>query len=140
MGIHVSFRARGHPNIRSSHETTFMTTKEDNLSTRGNCIIVISANMGLIDLPEETKKLAKSPETRITFRMVVGKHVFEATGYGHPDLEYSDPNDMVARRSNFTCGRTLMINCDKTSQDLPDELVEALKSPKTLAEITLSYE
>ena len=139
MSATVSFKAQGHPNVRSKHKTTFMTTKEPELSLRGDCIIVVSAEMGLKDLPQEAKNLARHPETRITFRLNVGGHVFEATGNGHPDLEYTDPIDMVARRSSYTCGRTLMINCDKTSQDIPEDVVKALQNPEAVVEITLTY-
>ena len=139
MSFTVSFKAKGHPNVRSKHKTTFMTTKEPDLSLRGDCIIVVSAEMGLKDLSQEAKDLARHPETSITFRLDVGEHIFEATGNGHPDLSYTDPIDMVARRSNYTCGRTLMINCDKTSQDIPDDLVKALQDPEAETKITLTY-
>ncbi len=139
MSVTVSFKAKGHQNVRSTHKTTFMTTKETELSLRGDCIIVVSAEMGLKDLPQEAKDLARFSETSITFRINVGDHTFEAKGNGHPDLEYKDPIDMVARRSTYTCGRTLMINCDKTSQDIPDDVVKALQDPNAVAEITLTY-
>lgn len=140
MAVTVSIRAKGHPNVRSTHKTTFMTTKEPELSTRGDCIISVSAEIGLKDMPEEAKLLARDPETRITFALSVGEISFEATGWGHPDLEYTDHIDMVARRSEFTCGRTLMIKSDKTSQDLPEELISALKDPDSVAEISIKYE
>ncbi len=139
MTFSVSFKAKGHQNVRSKHTTTFMTTKEPELSLRGDCIIVVSAEMGLMDLPQEAKDLARHPETSISFRLDVGEHAFEATGYGHPDLDYTDPIDMVARRSSYTCGRTLMINGDKTSQDIPEDVVKALQDPKAVAKITLTY-
>ncbi len=139
MSVTVSFKAKGHPNVRSKHKTTFMTTKEPELSLRGDCIIAVSAEIGLKDIPDEAKQLARQLDTEIIFRMEVGGHSFEAKGQGHPELEYTDPIDMVARRSNFTCGRTLMINCDKTSQDIPDKLVKALQDLDAVAEITLTY-
>lgn len=139
MSVTVSFKAKGHPNVRSKHKTTFMTTKEPELSLKGDCIIVVSAGMGLKDIPQQAKDMAQSSKTSITFRLDVGEHTFEARGNGHPDLSYTDPIDMVARRSNYTCVRTLMINCDKTSQDIPDDVVKALQDPDAEAEITLTY-
>ena len=139
MSFTVSFKAKGHPNVRSKHKTTFMTTKDPELSLRGDCIIVVSAEMGLDELPQEAKDLARSFETSITFRLEVGEHIFEATGNGHPDLEYTDPIDMVARRSSYICDRTLMINCDKTSQDISTDLVQALQDPEAEVKITLTY-
>jgi hypothetical protein len=139
MSLTVSFKAKGHQNVRSKHTTTFMTTKEPELSLQGDCIIVVSAEMSLKDLPQEAKDLARHSETSITFLLEVGEHTFEATGHGHPALDYTDPIDMVARRSSYTCGRTLMINCDKTSQGIPDDVVRALQDPEAVAEITLTY-
>ncbi len=140
MPFSVKFSARGHPNVKSTHKTTFMTTTEKELSTRGNCIIVVGAGMGLKDMPSEAKRLAREEDTRITFRLTVDDLVFEAQGHGHPDLEYTDPIDMVARRSSFTCGRTLMIGSDKTSVDISEAVVEALKNPETAVQIEIVYE
>ena len=108
-----SFQAKGHVNIRSRHKTTLMTTVEHDLTLRGDCIIAVSADIGLAQLPDEIKKAARDSETNITFSMKTKNHSFEAHGKGHPDLTYTDPIDMVARRSSFTCGRTLMISSDK---------------------------
>jgi hypothetical protein len=140
MSFSVKFSARGHPNVKSTHKTTFMTTTEDELSTRGDCVIVVGARMGLKDMPAEAKRLARAEETRITFRLAVGDMVFEAQGHGHPHLEYTDPIDMVARRSSFTCGRTLMIGSDKTSVDISKAVVEALKNPDAIVQIEILYE
>ncbi len=140
MPFSIKFTARGHPNVKSTHKTTFMTTMEDELSKRGDCIIVVGSEMGLRGMPNEAKRLAREEDTQITFRLTVDDLVFEAQGHGHPDLEYTDPVDMVARRSSYTCGRTLMIDSNKTSMEIPEAVVEALKNPKTMVQIEITYE
>jgi uncharacterized protein len=140
MPFSVKFTARGHPNVKSTHKTTFMTTTEDELSTRGDCIIVVGAGMGLKNIPDEVKRLAREYDTRITFRLTVDDLVFEAQGHGHPHLGYTDPIDMVARRSSFTCGRTLMIGSDKTSVDIPEAVVDALKNSDAVVQVEIVYE
>ena len=140
MSFSVKFSARGHSNVKSTHKTTFMTTREEELSTRGDCIIVVVAEMGLRDIPGEAKMLAREETTRITFRLTVEGMVFEARGRGHPGLEYTDPIDMVARRSSYTCGRTLMIGSDKISTEIPQEIIESLRDPETIARIELIFE
>jgi hypothetical protein len=135
----IQFKARGHPNIRSKHETTLMTTTEPELSTRGDCIIAIAADIGLEQLPDEIKKAARDPETKITFTLKTENHLFTAQGRGNPRLTYTDPIDMVARKSNYTCGRTLMIASDKAAVDLPPDLIEALQNPSTEITIQLTY-
>ena len=60
----------------------------------------------------------------------------EITGFGHEDLELSHPTDIVIRKSDYTCSRTLMINADKAARDLDLDLVEDLKNGKTM-EVTI---
>ena len=117
-----------------------MTTVESHLTTRGDCIIAVLADVGLAQLPDEIKEAARDPETSITFTMKTKNHCFEAHGKGHPNLTYTDPIDMVARRSSFTCGRTLMILSDKVARDIPDEMVMELRDQETNITVQLSYE
>ena len=117
-----------------------MITVEPHLTPRGDCIIAVGAEIGLAQLPEEIKQAARNPETLITFILQAGNHVFETTGRGDPELEYTDKIDMVARKSSYTCGRTLMIGCDKAAVDIPEEFVEVLKDPETLITVQLTYE
>jgi len=136
----VQFKAKGHPNIRSRHKTTLMTTVEPHLTPRGDCIIAVEAETGLAQLPAEIKEAARNPETRITFSLQAGNYVFEATGRGDPELTYIDEIDMVARKSSYTCGRTLMVQCDKAAADIPKELLEVLQDPETVINVQLLYE
>ena len=134
------FKAKGHPNIRSRHKTTLMTTVEPHLTPRGDCIIAVDAETGLKQLPPEIKEAARNPETRITLTLRTENHVFATTGRGDPELTYTDKIDMVARKSNYTCGRTLMINCDKAAVDIPTELVNVLRNSETIIRVELTYE
>ena len=136
----VKFRSKGHPNIRSTHKTTLMTTVEPHLTPRGDCIIAVDAETGLAQLPAEIKEVARNPETRIIFSLKAGNYVFEATGRGDPDLTYTDEIDMVARKSSYTCGRTLMVQSDKAAVDIQKELLEVLQDPETVIKVQLLYE
>jgi len=140
MKYSISFKARGHPNIRSRHRTTLMTTMENSLTSKGDCIVAVSAEMGLAQLSPEIKEAARNPETRIIFTLKTGKHKFVTTGAGHAGLIYSDPSDMVARKSNYVCGRTLMVRADKAAIDLPIELVKSLQDLDTEITIKITYE
>ena len=136
----IQFNAKGHPKITSRHRTTLMTTTETHLTKRGDCIIAVNAETGLAQLPAEVKQAAKNPNTVITFTLQTMNHVFKATGRGHPELTYTDTNDMVARKSSYTCGRTLMIASDKAAVDIPMNLVEELKDPETKITVKITYE
>jgi uncharacterized protein len=136
----IQFKAHGHPNIRSTHKTTLMTTTEPHLTPRGDCIIAVGAETGLAQLPDEIKEAAHDPETEITFTISINHHVFTARGKGHPNLTYTDPIDMVARKSSYTCGRTLMIASDKAASDIPVEIIKALQNPEAVITVQLTYE
>jgi hypothetical protein len=134
------FKANGHPNIRSRHKTTIMTTTETRLSIRGDCIVVIGAETGLAQLPTEIKEAARDPQTQITFTIRIGRLEFSTKGKGHKNLTYADPKDMVARRSNYTCDRTLMVAADRAAIDVPEEIITALQSPESMITVQLTYE
>ena len=136
----IQFKAHGHPNIRSTHKTTLMTTTEPHLTPRGDCIIAVGAETGLAQLPDEIKVAARDPGTDITFTISVENHVFIAVGRGHPTLTYTDSIDMVARKSSYTCGRTLMIASNKASTDLPAEIIKALQNPEAVITVQITYE
>jgi len=136
----IQFKAQGHPNIRSTHKTTLMTTTEPHLTPRGDCIIAVGAETGLAQLADEIKEAARDPDTEITFTISIDPYIFTAHGRGHPNLTYTDPLDMVARKSSYTCGRTLMITSDKAASDIPAEIIKALQNPETVITMHLTYE
>jgi len=136
----ASFKARGHRNILALHEMTVMTTREDHLTRRGDCVVAVSAEKALSDLSQEIKKAARRPETVITLTLRVGDKAFNAKGMGHPSLTYADKNDIVARKSGYTCDRTLMIYSDKAACDIPRDFAERLRDPNVVIEVTLTFE
>ena len=121
----------GHENIRSNHKNTIEITKESHLTPRGDCIVGVSANSSCIDLPEKLKNKLKNPETTVQFLIKVGDDEFSLKGKGHPNLTLTHKEDIVLRKSDFTCPRTLSVKCDKASDLLPREMVTKLQNPKT---------
>lgn len=139
MTLQVSFTATGHPNVSARHKTTVMTTTEDHLSPRGDCIVAVNAELGLSDLPDEMKQAARSPDAVITLEIRASGMVFTVTGKGHRDLTFTHSHDIVARKSSYTCGRTLMVGADKASADIPPEMVEALRN-NTRVTVTITVD
>jgi len=113
MELAETFDAWGHPNIRSTHRTTLMVTRDEKLTARGDCIVSVRAEKGLKDLAPRLKDLIRNSETKITFTVEAGGSSFNVVGWGHPRLSLSDSKDMVIRKSGYTCGRTLMIGADR---------------------------
>ena len=121
----------GHENIRSNHKKTIEITKELHLTPRGDCIIGVNANSSCADLPEELKNKLKNSKTNIHILIKVGDNEFVLEGKGHPDLTLTHDEDIVLRKSDFTCPRTLSVKCDKASDLVPRDMVSHLQNPKT---------
>ncbi len=130
----------GHENIRSSHQKTIEITKESHLTSQGDCIIGVNATSSCADLPQELKDKLKITGAKITFSIRVGKHEFVLEGKGHPDLILTHSEDIVIRKSDFICPRTLAIKCDKASDLLPREMVSLLQNPKTKGTFTITVD
>jgi len=127
----------GHKNIRSNHQKTIEITKESHLTPQGNCIVGVNATSSCADLPQELKDKLKVSDAKITFSIRVGEHEFILEGKGHPDLILTHSEDIVIRKSNFICPRTLAIKCDKASDLLPQEMLSLLQDPKTKGTFTI---
>ena len=135
MRIEIPFR--GHKNILSLHQKTLEITKDEGLTSNGDCIVGVSANISCIDLPEKMKKEIQNPKTKITFSIKAGGKKFIIQGNGSEKLSLKHTSDIVLRKSAFTCSRTIAINCDKASSDIPRDFVKILQNPKTHGNMTI---
>lgn len=127
----------GHKNIRSNHQKTLEITKESHLTPKGDCIIGVNATASCFDLPKALKDKLKSENSLITFLIKVGDQEFIVKGKGHSELTLTHLEDIVIRKSNFVCPRTLSVKCDKASDLLPREMVTLLQDPKTKGTFTI---
>jgi len=130
----------GHENIRSNHQKTIEITKESHLTPQGDCIIGVNAKSSCADLPDELKTKLKNPDSKVTFSIKVGDEYFVIEGKGHPDLILSHTEDLVIRKSDFICPRTLAVKCDKASDLLPRSMVKKLQNPNTIGLFTITVE
>ncbi len=121
----------GHKNVTSLHPRTIEITTEPDLTLQGDCIIGVSAACGCKEIPEKIKKKIKHKDSKITITIQVNGKSFEIKGRGHPDLRLENPHDIVIRKSNFMCPRTLAVDCDLASNDIPRQIVKMLRDPKT---------
>ena len=120
-------RAIGHENVTSRHRTTLEFTKETHLTPRGDCIIAVGADKGLQEFSEEFKNLLKDDDAILEITIECGGISETIRARGHSHLTLTHPTDMVVRKSDFVCGRTLAVRADKASIDLDRELVEKLR-------------
>jgi hypothetical protein len=138
--VRYEIKFSGHENIRSNHQMTIEITKESHLTPQGDCIVGVNATSSCADLPEDLKNKLKDPNIMVTFSISVEDHEFLIKGMGHPDLILTHSDDIVIRKSNFICPRTLAVKCDKASDLLPREMVSLLQNPKTIGTFTIIVE
>jgi hypothetical protein len=130
--MHFEISFRGHKNIRSLHPKTIEITTDSDLTVNGDCIIGVRASSGCKDIPEEMKMLLRNPQSEIICTILVGNLSFKVTGKGNENLSLTNQHDIVIRKSNFTCPRTLAINCDAASDFIPEQMIEVLQDPETV--------
>ena len=128
---------KGHKNVSSKHKSTFEITKDAEISPTADCIIGTDMDKTMLNFPPEFKDKIADSNTRITVKLKTENGYDEITGWGHEDLTLTHPTDIVIRKSDFTCSRTLMINADKAAKDLDGNLIEDLKNEKVM-EVTIN--
>ncbi|WP_456328375.1 DUF371 domain-containing protein [Archaeoglobus sp.] len=124
--------ARGHPNVRATHKTTLEVTKEKELTLRGDCIIGVKADKSLKDFNDEIKdwlRMGKPILVEIVLPDYGLKDYLKA--FGSPKLTFRHETDIVIRKSDFVCDRTLAIKSNKSAKDINREMIELLRDPKT---------
>ena len=132
--------AYGHRNVKATHKSTFEITKDKELSVRGDCIVAVSADKGLYDLKPEFKELLRREDAKLTILIDAGGITEIVKASGSPRLILSHPTDIVVRKSDYICHRTLAVKADKAAYDLSRALVEKLKNPEQVVKITLTVE
>ncbi|HTX61228.1 MAG TPA: DUF371 domain-containing protein [Methanobacterium sp.] len=133
------FHAKGHEKMTSAHKTTFEVTKDKEIGITADCIVGVQSESVLEDISPEIRQAIQNENTRIRIILKTENTEDIITGYGHPNLTLDHPTDMVCRKSNFTCSRTLMIKSDKSAIDLKKELIQDLKEGKDL-KVTITVE
>lgn len=129
--------AQGHKNILARHKTTLEFTKDQQLSKKGDCIIAVAADKALTDLSDEFKEKMRNNNAKLTVIIEAGDIVEQVNAQGYQQLKLTHPTEMVIRKSDYVCSRTLAVQADKAAQDLSRELVQKLKNSKQRVKITL---
>ncbi len=125
-----TIRAKGHGNVTARHRTTLEFTKEKHLTPKGDCILAIDADRGLQEFSEKFKSAMRDNDALLEIIMSCDGVSETVRARGHPKLPLTHPTDMVIRKSDFICNRTLAIKADKASIDLSRKLIEKLKEGK----------
>ena len=130
--------AFGHENIQAIHPSTLMFTKEKHLSKTGDCVVGVASDKAVADLSKTFKDTLRKPNAKLTIIIEAGGLTEQINAFGSPKLILTNPTDMVIRKSDYICNRTLAIRADKSANDLPRELVEKLKNSRQKVNLTLA--
>ena len=130
--------AFGHVNVKARHRATLEFTKDKHLSREGDCIVAVTSDKSVSDLSRSFIECLRKPNAKLTLLIEAGGIIEEIHAYGSPRLVLSHPTDIVVRKSDYICTRTLAVRANKAAIDLSRELVEKLKDPKQEAKITLT--
>ena len=135
------FHAYGHPAVLSTHPTTLEITTNRELTHRGDCVVAVNSSSAVRNLPEDLKRVLSSSGGRGRLALRVGPFEFVVEGNGDPRLTFSHDTDLVVRKSGFVSERTLMILADKSSMDVPRDMVRLLQDPtnRVTVEISATY-
>jgi len=119
----------GHKNIRSLHARTIEVTKDPHLTLTGDCILGVNANKSCSDLTSDMKNKIKTNHSFIEIELIVEPFNIKIHGFGNDNLLLNHNHDIVLRKSEFICNRTLCLNCNISAIHIPRKIVELLRDP-----------
>ncbi len=130
--IRERLRCSGHPNVTADHRSTFEITTDSHLTTCGTCIIGIDAETGASGLSEAFKSALAKDTAALRTTLKGGDHICTILSKGSSKLTLSHPTDLVWRRSDFICDRTIGIYSDIPASGIPRPLIAWLKEGNTM--------
>jgi uncharacterized protein len=121
----------GHPNVQSLHGKTIEITKDDHLTLRGDCIIGVRANKACSDLDETLRRRLCSNDSEVKIEIMVCSESIVIKGKGDERFTLQNPHDIVIRKTNFVCPRTVSVKCNRSSSEVPRKMVRILQNKDT---------
>jgi len=118
--------ANGHPNMLGTHKTTIEVTKDSDLTKKGDCIIGVGSNIACSDLNTECKE-ALQTEKQFLVKIIVNQKEDMFQGFGSKLLTLHHIHDIVFRKSEYVCDRTIMIRCTKAAWDIDRIIMKEMK-------------
>ena len=130
----------GHKNIRSLHSRTIEITKNPNLTLNGDCIIGVSATKSCSDLTSAMKNKIRRNRSIVEIDLIVEPFSIKIHGIGNDNLLLTHLHDIVLRKSNFICDRTLCLSCNVSAIQIPRKMIDLLKDPSKQGLLVIGVE
>jgi hypothetical protein len=115
--MRVSFEARGHRLLRSTHGKSIEITSDREITTRATCVVGVDAKFPATQL--------RQLRGRVDVVLSSGDATARVVGQVNPG--YDSDSRLVLRRSGADDADTFVVYADKTADDLPRELVDTLR-------------
>jgi hypothetical protein len=125
-------RCCGHPLVSASHPTTYEVTTEPGLTRNGHCILAVGADKGAAGLSAGFRHVLCHDAAVLTTILSCQGISVEVRSRGNAAMTLTHPSDLVWRKSQFVCGRTVGICSDRVAATLPRDLVRYLREGKDL--------
>jgi hypothetical protein len=123
--------------MQATHKTTLEFTKDKHLTKKGDCIVTVAADKALADLNADFKEKLRKTDAKLTITIEADGISERVNAEGSPQLILTHPTDIVVRKSDYVCSRTLAVHADKAACDLSRDLVEKLRDPEQKVKITV---
>lgn len=120
----------GHKNVLSLHPRTLEITKEQHLTSNGDCIIGVKATKACSDIRTDLKQKIRTKNSHIEFELIVEPYVLRFSGLGSSELSLDHKHDIVLRKSTFVSSRTVCLNSNLAAVDIPRQIIELLRDPE----------
>lgn len=124
----VAFTARGHADVRATHDKTLEVVGGPHITVRATCVVGVSAELPLPDL-----QAFRGP---IVIDIEAGGVSDRVTAVANP--YYAVGDRAVIRRSDHRSPETFATRADKGAADLDRDLVRFLSDPDTEVHVTVS--
>lgn len=127
----------GHKNVLSLHPRTLEITKDQDLTSNGDCIIGVKATKACFDIRTDLKQKIRTKNSHIEFELIVEPYVLRISGLGSSELSLDHKHDIVLRKSTFICSRTVCLNSSIAAVDIPRHIIELLRDPEKEATLRI---
>lgn len=127
----VTITFHGHRNVRALHRSTIEVTRDEHLTTRGDCIVGVRADKACSDLNALIGDIIRGDGREVRFTILVRGMEWRFTAKGCRMLTLEDDRSIVIRKSRYVCPRTLAIMSNASAIDMPREMVKMLMDEST---------
>jgi 16S rRNA C1402 (ribose-2'-O) methylase RsmI len=122
-----TLQARGHHNIRATHDKTIELTSDDDFTARATCVVGTVPATALASLT--------GLRGTVTVTLRTGQIEDRITGAANP--RFVGGSRAVIRRSDYRSPETLVTDADKAAADLDRELIRALADPEARLDVMI---